>query len=149
MVNTQKEIDQGCLSHSKAINTQNNALLNNELYNLLNGETLTVKYLQRCSSIVQLKNQGERACFERIRRNEKVVVPDKIKRRMFNVARKMGEEMNEDDDTITRVVVFKPFIPVNWFVWDFEIVEWDDRRAVVECDDVKWSLVVPKDREKR
>ena len=149
MVNTRKEIDQGCLSHSKAINTEINALLNNELHSLLSGETTTVKYLERCSTIVQLKNQGERARFERIRRNEKDIVPDKMRRRMLNVARKMGEEMNEEKDTIKGVLVFKPFIPANWFARDFGMVEWDDRSTVVQCEDIERTLVVPKDPEKR
>ena len=62
MHNTRKEIEGGCHSHSKGINAHINTLLNRELYSLFIGETTLLKYLERCSLIVQLKNQGERAC---------------------------------------------------------------------------------------
>ena len=149
MVNTRKEIEEGCLPHSKAINAQINTLLKNELHALLIGEMTPLEYLERCSWIVRLKNQGRRASFERIRRNEKVVVPDKMKRILTNIARKMAEELNQHDEDISTVVVFKPIIRENWFVRDFLMIEWDVDGAEFVFGEDKKRLVVPKDPETR
>ena len=75
MNNTRKEIEEGSRSHSKSINTHINTMLNKELHSLFIGETVPLKYLEYCSMIVQLKNQGERAVFVFVWRSERPALP--------------------------------------------------------------------------
>ena len=82
MDTTRNDIEARSASRTKAINTAINALLNTELLGLLAGETPLLKYLERCAQIVQLKNKGERAVFERTRRAEKNTVSARARKTM-------------------------------------------------------------------
>ena len=110
---------------------------------------MPLKYLERCSKIVQLKNQGERAVFERVRRSEKTSASEAMKRTMTGVARAMAEEINEEITPISKVLVVKPVIQGNLFVRDFMMVEWEDDRELIENEEDKGTLVVPKDPQRR
>ena len=68
---------------------------------------------------------------------------------MADVARRMAEELNGNGDATTRVLVVKPVIPDGWFVRDFEGVEWEDDGGVIEDEERRGTLVVPKDPRKR
>ena len=68
-----------------------------------------------------------------------------FKRRMVIVARNMGESLNGENDSISKVLVVKPIIPANWFVRDFTGVEWEDDGTIISRADGLGTLVVPKD----
>ena len=56
MMNTRREIQRGCPSHTKPIYTRRNHLLAKELSDLLNGRQGIFQYLDHCSTVMKTKN---------------------------------------------------------------------------------------------
>ena len=59
MSNTSREIDAGCMSHSKAIYARRNQLVANESSELFNGTQGVFKYLDHCSNVMYVKNLAD------------------------------------------------------------------------------------------